>query len=77
MPAVPRQLGKYRVLLELGRGGMASVYLAVTRSAGDVSKSANYKMVFTLGQPTQNQGKSTSPAYRIQGGVIGANGSLP
>ncbi|HZF51399.1 MAG TPA: hypothetical protein VE093_22235 [Polyangiaceae bacterium] len=48
-----------------------------TVSAGEVSKSAKYKMVFTLGQPTQNQGQSSSPAYRMQGGIIGANGSLP
>jgi serine/threonine protein kinase len=34
----PRKLGKYRVLFELGRGGMATVYLAVTQSAGGVSK---------------------------------------
>jgi hypothetical protein len=46
-------------------------------SGGDVSKSANYKMVHTLGQPTQNQGKSNSSNYRLQGGLSGANGSLP
>jgi len=46
-------------------------------SAGQQSASANYRMVFTLGQPTQNQGKSTSTSYRLQGGLIGANGSLP
>jgi hypothetical protein len=48
-----------------------------TVSAGEVSKSPKYKMVYTLGQPTQNQGKSISPAHRLQGGVIGATGSLP
>jgi hypothetical protein len=48
-----------------------------TVSAGEVSKSPKYKMVYTLGQPTQNQGKSSSPAHRLQGGVIGATGSLP
>ncbi|MDC3958404.1 hypothetical protein [Polyangium jinanense] len=48
-----------------------------TVSAGDVLKSPRYKMVFTLGQPTQNQSKTTSPSYRMQGGLIGANGSLP
>lgn len=31
-------VGKYRVLSELGRGGMANVYLAVTRSHNAVSK---------------------------------------
>lgn len=46
-------------------------------SAGRVVKSPRYRMVFTLGQPTQNQGKTTSPSYRMQGGLIGANGSLP
>ncbi|XXX80387.1 hypothetical protein WMF30_16610 [Sorangium sp. So ce134] len=39
--------------------------------------SPSYRMVFTLGQPTQNQGKTTSPGYRMQGGLVGANGSLP
>ncbi|MDI3291903.1 hypothetical protein [Polyangium sp. 15x6] len=48
-----------------------------TVSAGDVMRSPRYKMVFTLGQPTQNQSKTTSPSYRMQGGLIGANGSLP
>jgi len=46
-------------------------------SAGDVMKSPSYRMVFTLGQPTQNQSKTTSPRYRMQGGLIGANESLP
>src|SRR3954464_2200814 len=31
-------VGKYRVLSDLGRGGMASVYLAVTRGQNEVSK---------------------------------------
>ncbi|MGK3972462.1 hypothetical protein WMF38_12185 [Sorangium sp. So ce118] len=46
-------------------------------SAGEVVRSPSYRMVFTLGQPTQNQGKTTSPSYRMQGGLVGANGSLP
>lgn len=45
-----------------------------TVSAGEVSKSTNYRMVFTFGQPTQNQGKTTSPGYQMQGGLVGANG---
>jgi hypothetical protein len=48
-----------------------------TVTAGEVSKSPNYRMVFTFGQPTQNQQKTTSPSYRLQGGLVGANGSLP
>jgi hypothetical protein len=46
-------------------------------NSGDVVKSPSYKMVFTLGQPTQNQTKTTSPSYRMQGGLVGANGTLP
>lgn len=46
-------------------------------SAGDSAASSNYKVVYTFGQPTQNQDKSTSTNYRVQGGLVGANGSLP
>lgn len=46
-------------------------------SAGEVASSPGYRMVFTFGQPTQNQGRTTSPSYRMQGGLVGANGSLP
>lgn len=46
-------------------------------SAGDYVTSEQYKLVFTMGQSTQNQSKMTSPHYRLQGGLIGATGSLP
>ncbi len=46
-------------------------------NAGDTVKSPHYKMVFTLGQSTQNQSKTTSKSYRMQGGLVGAEGSLP
>jgi hypothetical protein len=46
-------------------------------SAGDYVTSQNYKLVFTMGQSTQNQSKMTSRNYRLQGGLIGATGSLP
>lgn len=45
--------------------------------SGDVVKSASYRMVVTLGQPTQNQSATASTSYRIKGGLIGATGSLP
>jgi hypothetical protein len=48
-----------------------------TVSAGETAKSPSYRMVFTLGQPTQNQGKSTSKSYRMQGGLIGSVETLP
>lgn len=46
-------------------------------SAGAVVSNGQYRLVFTVGQSTQNQVKMTSSSYRLQGGVIGANGSLP
>ena len=46
-------------------------------SAGGVSTSSNYRLVFSMGQPSTNTGKMSSPSYRLQGGLIGATGSLP
>lgn len=46
-------------------------------NAGGVSKSTGYRLVWTLGQSTQNQSKTSSSKYRLQGGLVGANGSLP
>ncbi len=61
-----------------GGGALASGIQATEIVAGgDVVTSPNYKMVYTFGQPTQNQHKSTSPGYRVQGGLIGATESLP
>jgi eukaryotic-like serine/threonine-protein kinase len=37
-PRATREVGKYRVLAELGRGGMANVYLAALRGHGSVNK---------------------------------------
>ncbi|WP_437959741.1 hypothetical protein WME76_08900 [Sorangium sp. So ce119] len=60
-----------------GQGGGAPIGASETVTAGEVAKSARYRMVFTLGQPAQNQETTTSPRYRMQGGLIGANGSSP
>ncbi|WP_437940822.1 hypothetical protein [Sorangium sp. So ce341] len=64
-----------------GQGGSAPAETGVeateTVTAGEVARSSRYRMVFTLGQPTQNQGTSASPKVRMQGGLLGANGSLP
>ncbi len=66
---------------EGGQGGGApssgGAQASETVSAGRTSVSPSYRMVYTFGQPTQNQGKTTSPGYRMQGGLVGANGSLP
>jgi hypothetical protein len=44
--------------------------------AGEVCTSPCYRAVLTVGQPTQNQTKMTSPSDRMQGGVNGAAGTL-
>jgi hypothetical protein len=58
-------------------GGSADTGVTSTEtvSGGTVTKSPNYKMVSTFGQPTQNQGTTTSPGYKMQGGLIGATAS--
>ncbi len=48
-----------------------------TVNGGTVAASTNFRMVFTLGQPTQNQGVYNSTNFRLQGGLIGANGNPP
>ena len=61
-------------------GGAATMYgLGATDlvSAGGLSKSPNFKLVFTLGQPSIQQDSVSSPAFRIRGGLEGANGSTP
>ncbi len=40
-------------------------------NAGGVCKSPSYTMVLTFGQSTQNQSVTTSPSYKMQGGLIG------
>jgi hypothetical protein len=79
------------VTLTMHRPGMGSVSIdfptdagatnppSATQSvgAGQVVTSQNYKMVFTFGQPTTNQDKSTSANRRLRGGLQGANGSGP
>ena len=61
-----------------GGGTMADKGRSATETvtAGEVGTSPSYKMLFTFGQPTQNQGKTTSPSYGLQGGLVGANGSV-
>lgn len=46
-------------------------------NAGNVSTSPNFRMVYTLGQPTTHQDTYSSPNFRLHGGLIGANGSPP
>jgi hypothetical protein len=61
-----------------GGGSMASgVQATEIVAGGDVVRSSKYKMVYTFGQPTQNQHTSKSSGYRVQGGLIGATESLP
>ncbi|MBI4955706.1 MAG: hypothetical protein HY908_27045 [Myxococcales bacterium] len=62
-----------------GGGGQALASNAATEivNGGQVAESANYRMVFTLGQSSPAQDTHQSAGYRLQGGIIGANGSLP
>jgi hypothetical protein len=46
-------------------------------SAGTQSSSSSYSVVFTIGQPSKLQSTHDSTNYRLQGGLIGANGSPP
>ena len=44
-------------------------------NGGTVATNGKYKVVFTLGQPTPNQGPATEPSgpnYRDNGGIVGA-----
>lgn len=45
-------------------------------NAGGQAQSQNYRMVFTLGQSSPSQTRTSSPSYNMQGGLIGATGSL-
>ncbi len=46
-------------------------------NGGSVSSSSNFAMVHTLGQSSQAQQTLTSSNYQLQGGLVGANGTLP
>ena len=46
-------------------------------SAGTRTGSSNYTLVHTLGQPSALQSTHESASYRLQGGLVGANGSPP
>jgi hypothetical protein len=46
-------------------------------NAGTRTSSRNYTLVHTLGQPSPLQSTHASPSYRLQGGLVGANGSPP
>ncbi|MBZ5713761.1 hypothetical protein [Nannocystis pusilla] len=48
-----------------------------TVNAGHLVQSPNFRLVFTMGQPTQNQGTTSSPNFKLRGGLVGANGSPP
>lgn len=45
-------------------------------AAGGLVKSPGFKMVFSLGQSTSNQGRTSSPQHVLRGGFIGATGSI-
>jgi len=46
-------------------------------SSGERASNRNFTLVYTFGQPSSLQSTHTSPNFRLQGGLIGANGSPP
>lgn len=46
-------------------------------SSGTRTASRSYTLVHTLGQPSPLQSTHQSTSYRLQGGLVGANGSPP
>lgn len=46
-------------------------------SAGGRASSANYSVVFTMGQSSIAAGTHQSNSYTLQGGIVGANASPP
>ena len=46
-------------------------------SAGGRASSANYAVVFTMGQSSVPVGNHASSSYTLRGGIVGANGSPP
>ncbi len=44
-------------------------------SSGNYAKNGKYKLFFTVGQSTPNQGVSTSADQRVNGGLVGAANS--
>ena len=73
--------GGLLVVSSNGTGGSTPVVLgpSVTDfvSAGTVAKSASYKVVYTLGQATPDQGVSTSANHVDNGGLVGAMNGVP
>ena len=72
-----RQPGKFvgqnsslELVAEAPEGKFTSIDVTVEQSGKTLP-------VFTLGQPTQNQGVYNSANFRLQGGLIGANGNPP
>jgi hypothetical protein len=57
--------------------GVAGRSVSQIVNGGTVATSPSFRMVFTIGQPTTNQGVYTSANFRLQGGLVGANGNPP
>jgi hypothetical protein len=60
-----------------GDGGTFGPSATQLVGAGQVANSPGYRMVFTVGQPSLSQTKTTSPSFRMQGGLVGATETLP
>ncbi len=58
----------------VGGGPASGLAASETVSAGQVVSDSQYKMIFTLGQPTLHQGKAESTDYEYRGGVAATQG---
>jgi len=45
--------------------------------AGQRMSTSSFSLELTLGQPSQLQSRHSSASYRMQGGLVGANGTQP
>jgi hypothetical protein len=60
-----------------GGGGGVKQDASETVSAGIVAKNAQYRMVFTVGQPARAQRTLENAGYRLEGGLVGATETTP
>jgi hypothetical protein len=67
--------------LDAGTGGRPPVVLGPNANdfvnSGTVASNGKYKLVFTLGQASPNQGPATGPSGQLNGGLVGATEGKP
>jgi hypothetical protein len=77
MPEVSSSSGSGGATSGTGGGAPSGQSRTETVNGGTIAKNAQYRMVFTLGQPALSQQKGSAPGLRLQGGLIGATETTP